>query len=164
MNSENPYESPRRSVDAAPPSVLLWTAGCVFGTGLLGSALGSPPFAGADFVVLIINNDDAISPDDQYALSLALVRAGCRYAVCIGHNCSTWDDSVDYANIEVDPELSKERFVMTSWHENDTPDQIARFFLNCTTFGGNVFTNYLVLSVGRDDSLLSEITRQCTAV
>ena len=128
--------------------------GCVFGTGLLGSALGAPPFAGADFVVLIINNDDAISPDDQCALSLALVRAGCRYAVCVGHNCSTWDDSVDYANIEVDPELTKERFVMTSWHENDTPNQIARFFLNCTTF-------YLVLSVGRDDSLLSEITRQC---
>ena len=127
-------------------------------------SLGSPPFAGADFVVLIINNDDAISPDDQYALSLALVRAGCRYAVCVGHNCSTWDDSVDYANIEVDPELTKERFVMTSWHENDTPNQIARFFLNCTTFGGNVFTNYLVLSVGRDDSILSEITRQCTAV
>lgn len=37
-------------------------------------SLGSPPFAGADFLVLIINNDDAISPDDQYALSLALVR------------------------------------------------------------------------------------------
>jgi|GEM_PF-2287065 len=125
-------------------------------------SLDRPPFAGADFVVLIINNDPDISTDDQYALSLALVRAGCRYAVCIGHNCSTWDDSVDYANMELDPELTDSKFVMTTWHENDTPDQIANFFLNCTTFDDNVFTNFLILSVGPNDKLLADIKRQCT--
>ena len=125
-------------------------------------SLDCSPFDGADFVVLIINNDPAISPDDQYALSLALVREGCRYAVCIGHNCSTWDDSVDYANMEVDPGLTDSKFVMTTWHENDTPDQIANFFLNCTTFGDNVFTHFLILSVGQNDELLADIARQCT--
>ena len=125
-------------------------------------SLDRPPFAGADFVVLIINNDPDISADDQYALSLALVRAGCRYAVCIGHNCSTWDDSIDYANMEVDPELTDAKFVMTTWHENDTPDQIANFFLNCTTFDDNVFTNFLILSVGPNGTMLADITRQCT--
>jgi len=122
-----------------------------------------PPFDGADFVALIINNDPEISDADQYALSLALVRAGCRYAVCIGHNCSTWDDSVDCANIEVDPDLTESKFVMTTWHENDTTDEIANFFLNCTTFNDNVFTNFLILSVGQNDRLLTDIARQCTA-
>ena len=125
-------------------------------------SLDRPLFDGADFVVLIINNDPEISADDQYALSLALVRLGCRYAVCIGHNCSTWDDSVDYANMEVDPELSDSKFVMTTWHENDTPDQIANFILNCTTFEDKEFTNFQILSVGQNDELLADITRQCT--
>ena len=125
-------------------------------------SLDRSPFDGAEFVVLIINNDPAISPDDQYALSLALVRAGCRYAVCIGHNCSTWDDSVDFANMEVDHELTDSKFVMTTWHENDTPDEIANFFLNCTTFDDNVFTHFLILSVGQNDELLAAIARQCT--
>ena len=125
-------------------------------------SLGPPPFGGTDFVVLIINNDPHISSSDQYALSLALVRSGCRYAVCIGHNCSTWDDSVDWAYLEVDPDASDETFVMTTWHENDTPDEIAHFFLNCTTFDDNVFTNFLILSVGQNDSLLAGIKRHCT--
>lgn len=123
--------------------------------------LDSPPFDGADFVALIISNDPTISPDDQYAVSLALVRSGCRYAVCIGHNCSTWDDSVDWACVEVNPDSNDETLVMTTWHKNDTPEEIAHFFLNCTTFDSNVFDNFLVLSVGRNDALLSTIKREC---
>ena len=125
-------------------------------------SLDSPLFEGEDFVVLIVNNDPGISAADQYAISLTLVRSGCRYAVCIGHDCSTWDDSVDDANIEVDPGLTDARFVMTTWHEDDSVNEIAHFFLNCTAFGNNVFTNYLILSVGRNDTLLSDIKRQCT--
>lgn len=130
-------------------------------------SLGSPPFDGAEFVVLIVNNDPHISSDDQYAVSLALVRAGCRYAVCIGHNCSMWDDSVDWAYLEVAPEPKDETFVMTSWHENDTPEEIAHFFMNCMNFGNNVFENYLVLSLGSDDLLLADLKRalgRCQAI
>ena len=125
-------------------------------------SLDRPPFGGADFVVLIINNDLEISADDQYSLSLALVHSGCRYAVCIGHNCSTWDDSVDWAYLEVDPDSEDDTFVMTTWHENETSDQIANFFLNCTTFDDNVFTNFLILSVGQNDTLLADIKYRCT--
>ena len=127
-------------------------------------SLDSAPFGGADFVVLIVNNDPRISTTDQNAISLALVRFGCRYAVCMGHDCSTWDDSVDFANMELDPELTPEKFVMTTWHSDDSVDSIANFFLNCTSFNDNTFDNFLVLSIGRNDELLAEIQRECTVV
>ena len=37
----DPYDSPQQSVDAAPPSVLLWSVGCVFGTAFIGGVLGA---------------------------------------------------------------------------------------------------------------------------
>ena len=120
------------------------------------------PFGGDAFVALIVNNDADISSSDQYAISLALVKFGCRYAVCMGHDCSSWDDSVDYANIEIDPDLTREKFVMTTWHDDETIDSIAHFFLNTTAFGDNTFVNFLVLSIGRNDSLLAEIQRECS--
>ena len=125
-------------------------------------SLSTAPFAGDDFVALIVNNDAQISPSDQYAVSLALVRFGCRYAVCMGHDCSSWDDSVDYANIEFEPGLTPDKFVMTTWHDDDTVDEIANFFLNCTAYARKTFNNFLVLSIGRDDALLVEIQRECT--
>ena len=124
--------------------------------------LDAAPFGGDPFVALIVNNDADISSSDQYAISLALVRFGCRYAVCMGHDCSSWDDSVDYANMELDPELTPEKFVMTTWHDNESIDSIANFFLNTTSFNDNTFVNFLVLSIGRNDSLLADIQRECT--
>jgi len=125
-------------------------------------SLGTAPFGGDDFVALIVNNDAQISSSDQHAISLALVRFGCRYAVCMGHDCSSWDDSVDYANIVLNPEQASEKFVMTTWHDDDTVDEIANFFLNCTAYADNTFNNFLVLSIGRNDALLVEIQRECT--
>ena len=80
----------------------------------------------------------------------------------MGHDCSSWDDSVDYANIEFEPGLTPDKFVMTTWHDDDTVDEIANFFLNCTAYAGKTFNNFLVLSIGRDDALLVEIQRECT--
>jgi len=126
-------------------------------------SLDSAPFDGDAFVALIVNNDLQISTTAQNAISRALVTFGCRYAVCMGHNCSSWDDSVDYANIENDPELTPEKFVMTTWHSDESVELIAHFFLNCTSFSDNTFDNFLVLSIGRNDALLAEIQRECTA-
>ena len=125
-------------------------------------SLDAAPFSGDPFVALVVNNDAEISSSDQYAISLALVRFGCRYAVCMGHDCSSWDDSVDFANIEVDPDLTPEKFVMTTWHDNESIDSIANFFLNTTSFSDNTFVNFLVLSIGRNDFLLAEIQRECS--
>jgi hypothetical protein len=81
--------------------------------------------------------------------------------VCAGHNCSSWDDSVDFANIEVDPELTDDKFVMTTWHSDDTVADIAFFFLHNTNFNQHEFTDFLILFIGENEQLLGEYKREC---
>ncbi|MFT3870245.1 MAG: hypothetical protein QM715_17490 [Nibricoccus sp.] len=73
-----------------------------------------------------------VSTEEQTMISAAIVASGCRYAVCYGHRCSSWDDSIDLAAVENGEE--KSAFVMTTWHENDTPEDVAFFFWNNTSF------------------------------
>ncbi len=40
MNAENPYDSPQQPVSSAAPSLLIWTAVCVFATSSIGGILG----------------------------------------------------------------------------------------------------------------------------
>jgi hypothetical protein len=56
----------------------------------------------------------------QNAVSDWIVRSGCLYMMAWGLNCSTWDDSVDWANIDEFQfkEIPEDRFVMTTWHAN----------------------------------------------
>ncbi len=78
------------------------------------------PFEGEDFVLLLFVKDTTITPAEQASLSNQMIRQGCRYAVCAGHHCSTWDDSIDMAFLGTDANFNPpdERFVMTTWHES----------------------------------------------
>lgn len=46
-----------------------------------------------------------------------------------GHNCSEWDDSVDWAALELFDfeETSDANFVLTTWHADDTVDEVFSF-------------------------------------
>lgn len=46
-----------------------------------------------------------------------------------GPDCSLWDDSIDLANIEKfkDRAIPDEQFVMTTWHEKETLQEVLRF-------------------------------------
>jgi hypothetical protein len=57
----------------------------------------------------------------QLQLSTWLVESGCRYMMAWGENCSSWDDSVDMANLEAFDygDIPDDQFVMTTWHENE---------------------------------------------
>jgi hypothetical protein len=117
------------------------------------------PFAGEQFVVLLWVVDPAVTRDEQWRLSVQLVTQGCRYAVCAGHGCSTWDDSIDWAYLESDPNFNPpdERFVMTTWHEDQSVEEVAEFFAEHTSFADFVAKNYLVLLVGTDAQLEFQI-------
>jgi hypothetical protein len=65
----------------------------------------------------------------QGVVSSWLIEFGCLYAVSVGKACSTWDDSIDWANLEkfdfheIPPACS----VMTTWHENQTLSEVFWF-------------------------------------
>jgi len=69
----------------------------------------------------VLISESEVSPEWQAKVSEWLVRSGCLYMMAWGVNCSSWDDSVDFAHMEAFhfDEIPSDRFVMTTWHEND---------------------------------------------
>jgi hypothetical protein len=108
------------------------------------------PFVGDEFVAWIMSNDPLLTDGEMNLLARALVSGGCRYAVCSGIRCSQWDDAIDWANIERFPNehVPEDRFVMTTWHDDESVMDIALFFTRLTAFGSFVPRNFLVVSVG----------------
>ena len=62
-----------------------------------------------------------VSPDWQAKISKWLVHTGCLYMMIWGRECSSWDDSVDLANLEDFGfgEIPDDKFVMTTWNEDE---------------------------------------------
>jgi hypothetical protein len=74
--------------------------------------------------------------------------------VCTGHECSSWDDSIDSAHIETDPDLSPpdSKFVMTTWHEQESIRDVAEYFVHAAKFDGFEPERFLVVCVGGDEA------------
>jgi hypothetical protein len=71
------------------------------------------------FVVVV---EAEVSCEWQKRVSDWIVTSGCLYMMAWGRECSTWDDSVDWANIDLYGTLPipESQFVITTWH-NDEP-------------------------------------------
>ena|SRR2546425_2551064 len=108
------------------------------------------PFAGADFVCLLWANVRGVDDLERSHLAKALIATGCRYAVCAGHDCTAWHDAVDAAFLAqgLSEEEQERRFVMTTWHDKDSDDDVVFFFVWNTICDDQEFKNYLVLQIG----------------
>ena len=77
----------------------------------------------------IVVIEDNPSPEWQTEVSNWLVVSGCLYMMAWGIDCSSWDDSVDYANIDICKfdEIPDDQFVMTTWHETESILEVFEF-------------------------------------
>lgn len=84
-------------------------------------AFAAPPISGA-FALLLVITSENVTREEQAAISSAIVASGARWVAAWGHQCSTWDDSVDGAYLETDPDFNPpdETMVITTWHENES--------------------------------------------
>ena len=75
--------------------------------------------AGPFRAVLVL--EQAVTDDWQSRVSEWLVKSGCLYMMAWGADCSSWDDSVDWANHSVVglDNIPDDRFVMTTWHDDE---------------------------------------------
>lgn len=118
------------------------------------------PFKGEDFVLFLYVQDEAVSVDEQATVSREIVQEGCRYAVCAGYACSTWDDSIDLAYLELnDYDLKDENFVMTSWHDKEPLADAVFHFLYVTSFEDFVADKFCVAVLGDGQAVVQEIRR-----
>jgi len=88
---------------------------------------GPRPFAA------IVAIEAEVTSEWQWKVSKWLVESGCLYMLAWGRDCSSWDDSVDYANLEAFSyeDIPDEYFVMTTWHERDSLSDVFEFAKTC---------------------------------
>ncbi|MEH6415781.1 DUF7684 family protein [Pseudomonas sp. CGJS7] len=92
-----------------------------------GSAL--PPMSARRPFRAIVIAEQMVSPVWQSSVSDWLVHSGCLYMMAWGADCSAWDDAVDWAILQVFDygDIPDDQFVMTTWHTDETLDEVFRF-------------------------------------
>lgn len=97
--------------------------------------------------------DASISQEWQVNVSKWLVNSGCLYMMAWGNDCSSWDDSVDYANIEQfeNQEIPPESFVMTTWHESESLSEVFEFCKNFATHEVKTLENVVLLHISENN-------------
>lgn len=97
--------------------------------------------------VLII--EAVVAPTWQATVSEWLVRSGCLYTMAWGLGCSSWDDSVDMANIEQFEfkEIPEDKFVMTTWHDDEPLSEVFWFCKNSAFHSTIDLSNTLLLHI-----------------
>lgn len=97
--------------------------------------------------------DDEVPQTWQWDVSRWLVSSGCRYMMAWGPECSSWDDSVDKANLEIFDygEIPESEFIMTTWHEDE---ELSDVFWFCKHSAGHPFRkldNAVILHISKED-------------
>ena len=73
--------------------------------------------------------EESIGAFWQASVSQWLVESGCLYALAVGVGCSSWDDSIDIANLEKFDygDIPEDQAVTTTWHEDETLPEVFSF-------------------------------------
>jgi hypothetical protein len=101
----------------------------------------------------IVVVEDAVQPEWQSVASKWLVDSGCVYMLAWGQGCSSWDDSVDLANLQAFDygQIPEDRFVMTTWHEHEPLSEVFWLAKNCAFAATVDIVDTLVFHVSRTD-------------
>jgi hypothetical protein len=98
--------------------------------------------------VVLISED--VTAEWQQAVSRWLVASGCLYMMAWGVECSSWDDSVDLANLEQFDfgEIPDAEFVMTTWHRDEPLEDVFHFAKFAANHPTVEVENLVVLDIG----------------
>jgi hypothetical protein len=99
----------------------------------------------------IVVVEDTVQPEWQSVASKWFVDSGCLYMLAWGQDCSSWDTSVDLANLQAFDygQIPGDRFVMTTWHEHEPLSEMFWFAKNCAVAATVEIVDTLVFHVSR---------------
>jgi hypothetical protein len=123
------------------------------------------PFAAKPYPILIWDNRGGWSEDERSGLLQAVLDTDSRYAVCGGISCEQWHDDLDQVFIMryLDDESARDNhFLMTTWHTDQSPEEVAFYFAHSTDSEQDDFKRFLVLYVGADISLARRLEAALT--
>lgn len=119
------------------------------------------PFGGAAFAALLLVLDPAVTKAEQKALAEQLVAQACRYAVCAGFDCSSWDDAIDWASVMTEVEgRPGHGFVMTTWHPDQSLEEVVDFFQRHVSIDDNPPVHRVAILVGEDQAQQRELRQR----
>jgi hypothetical protein len=109
------------------------------------------------FVVVI---EAEVSYQWQKRVSDWMVEFGCLYMMAWGRQCSTWDDSVDWANVDKydGREIPEDGFVVTTWHDDEPLGEVFWFSKSVAEHSSVDLVRTIILHIcttSRRDELLS---------
>jgi len=97
--------------------------------------------------------DQQPTKEQQHLISRWLVESGCLYMMAWGENCSSWDDSVDWAVLEKFDfkDAPDDQLVMTTWHEKDALQDVFEFCKTLAVHETVKLDNTLVIHIGSEN-------------
>lgn len=112
-----------------------------------------PPFPDHPYACLLWDATGAADADARDRVARALVESGCVYAVCGGEACEAWHDAVDEALsvLQAEGRVPEERMVVTTWHQGESPREVAEFFVLAAAAPEGEVRHHLLLQVGQDE-------------
>jgi hypothetical protein len=106
------------------------------------------------FVLLIAADTSRIDGPTLVGHAETLIRRGASYVCCWGPDCSRFHDAFDEADFAVNGESTDDRFIFTTWHEDEPLEDAAWFTLN-STFPARAYesttTSVVALTIGNPD-------------
>ena len=102
----------------------------------------------------IVVIDEVVSTEWQSSVSEWLVKSGCLYMMAWGIKCSSWDDSVDYANLSEFnyKEIPENKLVITTWHENEPLKEVFWFSKNNANHRVIKIENTLIIHISKNNN------------
>ena len=102
----------------------------------------------------IVIADEEVSPSWQAEVSSWLVQSGCLYMMAWGKGCSSWDDSVDMANIEAFnyEDVPPNRAIITTWHENETLNEVFVFSKRMAVHPTVLLEKVLIVHISKNEN------------
>lgn len=101
--------------------------------------------------IVVIENRPSL--EWQHQASEWPVGSGCLYMLAWGEDCTSWDDSVDWANLETFDfgNIPEEEFVMTTWHDSETLEEVFLFAKELALHSTVKLSNVLILHIGAEN-------------
>jgi hypothetical protein len=102
-------------------------------------------------VVLVI--EQPVTHEWQTLVSEWLVWSGCLYMVAWGRDCSSWDDSVDIANLSAFNfgEIPEDAFVMTTWHAKEPLSEALWYAAHCAFHPSITLNRTLIVHISEEE-------------
>ncbi|MEO0400429.1 MAG: hypothetical protein AAF224_13520 [Pseudomonadota bacterium] len=113
-----------------------------------------PPVLGTEdpfSAVLVVEAD--VSWAWRAQVSRWLVDSGCLFMMAWGKECSLWDESVDYANLDdfPDGEIPEHRWVYTTWHDDEPKEQVFWFAQHTATHPHANLKKIMLIDISKYD-------------